>query len=78
MEKLKFKRGTSPLAVVDTIRQKAFDPEHFGSTDNYIDWLVNNLWTFFGLSVRVTGKTTGERAASLVGELQLHGLVSFC
>jgi len=72
-----FKAGTPPLEVVESIRQLAFDPDHFGTTDNYIDWMVDNLSRFHGIRVQITGSTTQERAESLVNELVRHGLVAF-
>lgn len=77
MDVLIFKKGTPPMEIVESIRQMAFDPEQFGSTDSYISWLVDNLSRCHEIEVRVTGNTTEDRAASLVEELKRHGLISF-
>jgi hypothetical protein len=77
MPVLYFKSGTPPTEVVESIRSLAFDPDCFGSTDNYIDRMIDNLACFHEKHVTVTGNTTEERAASLVSELRRCGLIEF-
>lgn len=77
METLKFKPGTPALTVIDEIRQKAFDPDSFGTVDEYIVWLAENLSRCHDIVITVTGNTTDERAESLVAELLQHGLISY-
>lgn len=74
---LKFKPETTALSVIDSIRQRAFDPDSFGSMDDYITWLAGNLSRCHDVEIAVVGDTTEDRAASLVGELQRHGLISY-
>jgi hypothetical protein len=77
MVTLNFRPGTPALSVLEAIRQESFDPEHFGSMDDYIDWLKDNLLRCSDIIVSVSGKSTDERAASLVSELQRNGLISY-
>jgi hypothetical protein len=77
MVTLNFKPGTPALTVLEAIRQESFDPEHFGSMDDYIDWLKENLLRCSDIIVSVAGESTEERAASLVSELQRNGLIAY-
>lgn len=58
-----------PVAIIKEIREKSFDPEHFGSMENYLDWLQKSLWKFNQISIDISGETTEEKCQSMVDSL---------
>lgn len=74
---LEIKRGLAPVEVVTAIMNKSYDPDSFGSLENYITWLQNSLWKFNSIGVSISGETLEEKCFSLVCELEKHNLIKY-
>lgn len=75
MRTLFFKKTDTPMEIIETMRGSAFDPDSFGSMDNYIDWLQEHLWRMHGIHIPVSGSQVDDRASSMVAGLVDKNLI---
>lgn len=75
MEKLKFNKDVSPAEIIENLRQKAFDPNHFGSLDGYLEFLGHSLWKFQKIGIQVPTGSDNYKCCSVVDQLVNHGYI---
>lgn len=75
MEPLKIDKRKSSIEIIKKLRDENFDPEQYGSLENYIKWLQQSIWKFHGIGLQVEGKTLKEKCDSLVSQLEAHGFL---
>jgi hypothetical protein len=64
----------TPVEIIQFLREKVFEAIITGRTDQYINWLRDALKRLGRISIRVTGDTTEQRAASLVDGMITRGI----
>lgn len=72
---LDFNIDKTPVDIIDEIRNMAFDPEVFGSLDNYLIWLAQNLWKFNSIGIQIPEGPIESKCESVVKQLQKHGFI---
>ncbi len=65
-------QGTA-LQIVRAMQDIAFGVEQM-TTDQYIDWVIDNARRFEDVELAVRGESTEERAKALVDEMLAKGL----
>lgn len=61
----------SALEILDGLRGLAF--RDFSSLEEYVRWLVDNLWRMARVRVDIEGKTLGEAAEAIIEALEFAG-----
>lgn len=75
MKYLKIDSKKSSVEIIEDLRNENFDPEQYGSLENYIKWLQQSLWKFNGIGIQVEGKTIKQKCDSLVDQLEKNGFL---
>jgi hypothetical protein len=75
MKTLIYKKSDTALEILESMRGTAFDPDSFGSMENYIDWLQDHLWRMHAIHIPITGSQVEDRASSMVSGLIEKGLI---
>lgn len=75
MEKLRFNKETTPMEIIESLRQKAFDPDYYGSLDGYLDFLMKSLWKFHKIGLQVPNGSIEYKCSTVVDQLILNGFI---
>lgn len=75
LDTIKIHNQKDPVKIINFIRNKSFDPDSYGSLENYLKWLQNSLWKFEKIAITIDGESVEEKCRSMVKELIRHGLI---
>lgn len=75
MEILQFNQNTDPIEIIENIRQQAFDPDCFGSLDDYLVWLSQSLWKFNQIGIQIPNDTIENKCQAVVEQLVQYGFL---
>jgi len=75
MEYLKIDNTKSSIEIIEDLKNENFDPDYYGSLENYMEWLQQSLWKFHGIGLQIEGKTLKQKCDSLVDQLEKNGFI---